>query len=379
MKCPKCGFISFPGPRECKRCGASLPISTAGVASRAVPGVRAGFNGEGGPQFASSAAGAPEPLKVAAAAAASTHLNSAGWKSSVVISSAAGPPDGPEPNTPEKSEPGWAKEIPERVANYRRRREGSHEPLEMPLTLPFSSDSAHGKQPGPLGTPLRGQPEPKELDIAFGDRGARDSRRSLDSLALASSHTAPLTRREPELSITPRVKTKVQPIEFLEPDFSETSPIPASDFAELPAAPVGKRFTAGVLDALSLLVAAGIFAAVFRAVGGQIQPGRLSMGVLLLIAGFWVFTYFAAFSAVTSSTPGQAFMGLSVRNFDGELPTRPECLLRAFGYLVSLGSMMLGFLWAVMDSDGLAWHDHISGTLLAEVGASGGCPEEAGR
>lgn len=59
-------------------------------------------------------------------------------------------------------------------------------------------------------------------------------------------------------------------------------------------------------------------------------------------------------------------MGLALRNLEGGSPTRQESLLRAFGYLVSIASFMLGFLWAAMDSDGLAWHDHISGTMLVE-------------
>lgn len=97
------------------------------------------------------------------------------------------------------------------------------------------------------------------------------------------------------------------------------------------------------------------------------QLAPLSLGVLLALGVFWLFTYFAAFTLLTLSTPGQAMMGLWVRNFDGGIPTRQECLLRAFGYLVSIASVMLGFLWAAMDSDGLAWHDHISGTLLTEA------------
>jgi uncharacterized RDD family membrane protein YckC len=70
---------------------------------------------------------------------------------------------------------------------------------------------------------------------------------------------------------------------------------------------------------------------------------------------------------VTFSTPGQTWMGLEVRNMEGFPPVPRESFLRAFGYLVSLSALMLGFFWAIADSDGLTWHDRISGTFLTPV------------
>ncbi|MGD1104323.1 MAG: hypothetical protein ABSA59_19915, partial [Terriglobia bacterium] len=47
-------------------------------------------------------------------------------------------------------------------------------------------------------------------------------------------------------------------------------------------------------------------------------------------------------------------------------PTVRESFWRAFGVLVSLSALMLGFVWACVDSDGLTWHDRMSGTVIAE-------------
>lgn len=135
---------------------------------------------------------------------------------------------------------------------------------------------------------------------------------------------------------------------------------------ELACAPLSRRFPAGVVDAILLLVAGAVFAALFTLVGGNIQTVPIDLAVVAFIAAFWIFIYFAVFSTLTLSTPGQSAMGLTVRSLEGGPPTRQEGLLRAFGYLVSIASFMLGFLWAAMDSDGLAWHDHISGTMLIE-------------
>jgi hypothetical protein len=40
---------------------------------------------------------------------------------------------------------------------------------------------------------------------------------------------------------------------------------------------------------------------------------------------------------------------------------------RAFGYLVSASAFFLGFVWALVDSEGLTWHDRMSDTFLAST------------
>jgi len=59
-------------------------------------------------------------------------------------------------------------------------------------------------------------------------------------------------------------------------------------------------------------------------------------------------------------------MGLEVRTLDGASPTATDSVLRAVGYLVSTSALMLGFVWALVDSDGLTWHDRMSGTCVTE-------------
>lgn len=148
--------------------------------------------------------------------------------------------------------------------------------------------------------------------------------------------------------------------------FTVSDYVEDADESEIIAAPIRKRFVAGLVDAVLLVLAACLFAVIFSLIGGHLQSTPVDLVIAAWMAAFCIFAYFASFSAIVLSTPGQAAMGLAVRNLEGELPTRQESLLRAFGYLVSIGSLMLGFLWAAMDSDGLAWHDHISGTFLTE-------------
>ena len=40
-------------------------------------------------------------------------------------------------------------------------------------------------------------------------------------------------------------------------------------------------------------------------------------------------------------------------------------LLRSLGYVISAGTLFMGFLWACWDEDTLTWHDRFSRTYLS--------------
>jgi uncharacterized RDD family membrane protein YckC len=132
---------------------------------------------------------------------------------------------------------------------------------------------------------------------------------------------------------------------------------------------MGRRFKGGLLDALVMLAGLGVFAVIFWVVRPQTATVSLrpaSLIALGIIAVFFMMFYFGVSVALTSSTPGLAWMGLEIRNLEGEAPSTSESCWRAFGYLVSASALFLGFVWALLDSDGLTWHDLMSGTLVGE-------------
>lgn len=131
-------------------------------------------------------------------------------------------------------------------------------------------------------------------------------------------------------------------------------------------APLDRRCLAGLIDALLLLLGTGIFALIFFAVGGRLSRNSVTLAVMGFIGVLFVLVYFASFIALTYSTPGLLAMNLEVRTLDGQSPTPGDAALRAFGYLVSAGALMLGFIWAWVDSDSLTWHDRMSGTFVSE-------------
>jgi uncharacterized RDD family membrane protein YckC len=132
-------------------------------------------------------------------------------------------------------------------------------------------------------------------------------------------------------------------------------------------APVGRRFLAGLTDALVLVAGVGLFGVIFWRSGGHLSRNPVSFAVMGLVAIIFIFAYFALFTALTSTTPGLLWMGCDIRNLQGVCPTPRESLWRAFGVLVSLSAFMLGFVWSWVDSDSLTWHDRMSGTFIAEA------------
>jgi uncharacterized RDD family membrane protein YckC len=171
---------------------------------------------------------------------------------------------------------------------------------------------------------------------------------------------------EPALGADNRLEIVVGPSDLEAPAAASQLELPT-----LPVAPMGRRFLAGLLDGLVLLLGGGLFAFIFWRAGGHLTPVPLNLAVVAIIAIIFVWAYFGLFTALTFSTPGLSWMGIEVRNMEGWPPAPRESFLRAFGYLVSFSALMIGFFWALVDSDGLTWHDRISGTFLTPVNPEG--------
>lgn len=131
-----------------------------------------------------------------------------------------------------------------------------------------------------------------------------------------------------------------------------------------PSAHVGWRLLALLYDffpvfGLWFLVAA-LFVAIRRAAvtGGAL--GWLEFAILWLVTG--------AYATVSWRRGGQTLgmrpWRLRVVAADGGLPSRKALLLRYVVGNVSLLLAGLGFWWAWVDRDRLAWHDRASGTRM---------------
>lgn len=77
--------------------------------------------------------------------------------------------------------------------------------------------------------------------------------------------------------------------------------------------------------------------------------------------------YFGLFTLLSGTTLGMQMRGLSVVAMDGGLPDTRHLIWRSIGYLLSAGTLLLGFIWALWDEDHLTWQDRISHTYVTSA------------
>jgi uncharacterized RDD family membrane protein YckC len=283
-------------------------------------------------------------------------------------------------NPPEDSSPvteavkSWRKELSGRVRDFRLKRarlrnepaslDFDFEPTDASALLEAEREETPGFPPN-ARTVERGIASPASeqdrdahpLEAEALDRDAEDVG-ILDSAMIQAEENV----LEPLSPADNRMEIVVGPAEADMQEVALATPLEA-----LPLASIGRRFLAGLADGLVLLVGAGLFALIFWKAGGHMTPLPMNLAIAALIAAIFILAYFGLFTALTFSTPGLTWMGIEVRNLEGAPPTTQESVLRAFGYLVSASALMIGFLWAVVDSEWLTWHDRISGTFLTPV------------
>lgn len=270
----------------------------------------------------------------------------------------------PRANAAPADEPGvWRDELSERVEKFRQRRArlrdlDANGSLELDFE-PAASPKSAGREPEFVADFPAAAAEPEASEVADSQEDDAPSLGILGSAGRAET-------REPE----PPLRRPAAPLDRSfgvilgdQPWGAESAPAVEPT---LRPAPLGRRFFAGLIDGLLLILGIGIFALIFSAVGGHLSRGPVTLGVMGFIAVLFILVYFGAFVALTYATPGLLAMNLEVRTLDGEYPTPGDAGLRAFGYLVSAGALMLGFIWAAVDSDSLTWHDRMSGTFVSE-------------
>jgi len=131
-----------------------------------------------------------------------------------------------------------------------------------------------------------------------------------------------------------------------------------------PVAPVFLRGMAGILDLFVATVAVGAFLGTFHLLDGAFPTNHKAMGMMgaaaLSLVGFYIFLY----TCYGAETPGLQWMGLCVLDYDGYAPRPGQRLVRGIGLLLSAAALGLGYLWALVDEEGLTWHDRMSGTFV---------------
>ncbi|HKV23139.1 MAG TPA: RDD family protein [Candidatus Acidoferrum sp.] len=234
----------------------------------------------------------------------------------------------------------WRVELEHRLDAYRtKRRKPKHNADQSHFSF---EESEAASAAAPVTT--EEEPAAADDDFSFTIAIGRTPSKSADSSMEIDVSVAPSTNASPENLAVPGLAAERESL--------------------YPVASMDERRLAGVIDAVCLLFAYGGFLTLFGSLGGQFTFSKLSAAVCLATLAIVYLQYFALFTVFGGSTPGMMLRGLQVASFSGEAPTPRQMLLRSAGYMLSAGTFCMGFLWAIWDEDGLAWHDRLSRTYL---------------
>ncbi len=125
-------------------------------------------------------------------------------------------------------------------------------------------------------------------------------------------------------------------------------------------AAIGLRVMAAMVDGLLVTTGLVAFAAVFTKMVGAVPiglPVAIAAGATLVL--FYVL-YQALFFTFNGQTPGMRYARIGLCTFTDENPSRSAMRKRILAQFIAVCPLGLGLLWALLDDDGLGWHDRIS-------------------
>ncbi len=118
---------------------------------------------------------------------------------------------------------------------------------------------------------------------------------------------------------------------------------------------LGERFVALLIDGFIQGVIGGVLFGAFRGPGAGLS----------FIIGLIYCWYF--WTRQNGQTPGKQLMKLRVVKADGTPISDTDAVIRYIGYVVNSAIMMLGWLWAFVDSNRQGLHDKLVNTYVVKA------------
>ncbi len=294
----------------------------------------------------------------------------------------------------------WRVEVAARVERYRTRRK-PRTPHYPSLLLPFDPPESWSR-PAPPGDSVAGAMAPAQAGPGFAcqvqeDAGAVEAPYRYPetgkviefprSAAIPVYHATELADpvfdydrprivEAPEI-LPPPPALGGMLIEPAQPEPAERQAGADSPLASAyPSASIGRRAFAAFVDGAVLVAALAAFGAIFlrlnpslhldlklslNLVHGPLPMLAATLGLVELL--FWM-AYEFLFVVYTGSTPGLRAARLRLAGFDGLPLNRRSRRWRVLASFLSAFSAGLGYLWCVLDQDGLCWHDRITRTHI---------------
>jgi uncharacterized RDD family membrane protein YckC len=244
------------------------------------------------------------------------------------------------------------------------------------LGLATAASPAFESHPG--GQPLASAP-PERADsqpLLFRDAAYRDGVPGPKVIPIpmltpskpASRNERTVRRARPVTPRTPRrIPDSQQSLDFhggsANPAMALRTEVHAVIYCDAPVALPAHRMIAAAFDASMVLIALGVFLAVFFLSGGMLMLSPQNAPFLISVAALLTLFYRFLWVLGNGETPGMRFAGLRLVNFDGRSPDRDQRAFRQVASLLSVLSAGLGLVWALVDEENLTWHDHITKTF----------------
>ena len=345
--------------------------------------------------------------------AAETHLCAIGADDplSVVVS------DMPPPETatseadldPNADPDSWRDEVAARLQRYRTRRK-PRTPRYPSLLLPFDAPESWSRSGSPGGSAAAARPmrdafeeqasaAAEPIATEFHSASERRSEQGSEQGGYQYPNQAP----EPSAKVIEFPRSAAIPVssgsELAEPVFDrpriveapEILPPPpalggmlmepaqqetadrrdgADSFSTFPSASIFRRGLAALMDGALLATALTAFGAIFLRFNPSLKPSlnpirepRPMLAVVLAVLALLLWMpYEFLFIVYTGSTPGLRVARLRLARFDGSPLNRGLRRWRALASFLSAFSAGLGYLWCLLDQEGLCWHDRITRT-----------------
>lgn len=151
-------------------------------------------------------------------------------------------------------------------------------------------------------------------------------------------------------------------LEFLGPEHGQHRP-QSSIICDAPVAPAALRIRAALIDAGAMALGCAFGMGLFAYEGG---PFTLDKHLLPFFALAFITVpvlYKLLWTLVGRDTIGMQHAGIQLVDFDGNPPSLERRYQRLLGSSISLLAAGMGMIWAMVDEDGLTWHDHMSSTF----------------
>lgn len=280
------------------------------------------------------------------------------------------PPDvtrlpGPSAEFP-ASDPVWREEVASRVDAFRARR-GRRRP-DPDALLSFDFETAQPDLPAVVSAGATWQAPAAVLEMPPETTEPKVIEFPRSPEVIAEELAEPV----PE---APRI-LEAPPEELAPPEFGGVSLAPITldghsieielEPSHLRVAARGLRIFSALVDSFLVLCAAGLFAGIFVQMTDSAPHTRFSLVLEVAIPAFFWAVYHYIFLVYGATTPGMRLANLRLSTFDGGRVDAEQRRWRALAMVVSGISVGLGFAWALLDPDGLCWHDKITHTYLTQ-------------